>query len=387
MFTTNLPMQMLDEERLPQVQYYDPLAPTGDERNPPPKLPGQEDDEEEQKKRKMEQERAGFFALRSADPVQSPPAPPTVETFNNWWGGQSGSSGQQSQGQPPTMQTFDSMWNDRGNQPSQGLQTYVPNTGAYSAQSLPVERATQNRPEPTSDQRAPALPVAVTGPSTTSQVDQMNEGPVIRATRPSVDLSVQRNRAPVQAPPVRDNTPQPLQTIVPTDNSWFSQGAGPGLAGQPGMSSTQGPQTQVGPAASVTTPGTDTSTWTGPSEPSLPWKKEGYSFEEVANGGAEEGRTGYAWYPGAGNKARPKGYMTQALVNEDGSLGPEAPVVSGYYFWNGRYYPLGGVGNPNSGVRSSGWNNQWGGYSGPSSNYSSRRTPGTWATEGVSWRI
>lgn len=307
--------------------------------------------------------------------------------------------------------------------PAQNYSSYsVPTPTVQPVQTPPTIQSTPQPPAPAVaplQTIVPTMPDTYTAPRPAAQpplqtivpnapasqyFDQMYEGPVVLQSPPEEDEGPRLRRQrqiPVGPRPAAPNwvrserrptLPAQNSLMSRENNSWFAQGAGAGLTPTAAPNTSGSPDDRARTATPVQTAApnpnvsADMNTWSGPGDKPLPWRQEGYSFEEVANPQAAEGRLGYAWYPGAGNKARPQGYMTQRIVNADGSLGPEAPVVSGYYFWNGRYYPLGQAAfSQSSGA--TGWNNRWGGYSGPVSYPTRSRNPGTWTLEGVSWRI
>lgn len=97
------------------------------------------------------------------------------------------------------------------------------------------------------------------------------------------------------------------------------------------------------------------------SDKQLPWRPEGYTYEEVVNDMARLGRTGYEYDMSIyGNQQQ------QARALQYGNPYPDQRQVAGYYWWNGRLYPIdlsqtksyqkksyGGGGSSNSNIVSS----------------------------------
>lgn len=113
-----------------------------------------------------------------------------------------------------------------------------------------------------------------------------------------------------------------------------------------------------------------------------PNRAEGYSLEEIANSNAKAGGTGYVWGSDApASMTTQFDYINGRMQGYNPYYNPatgNAPKVSGYYFWNGRYYPINtGVLKQynSSGYGGGGWG--WGGGSGG----------GNWWEKMTNWTI
>jgi hypothetical protein len=103
----------------------------------------------------------------------------------------------------------------------------------------------------------------------------------------------------------------------------------------------------------------------GASGKPLPWRVEGYDWQDVvsSNTNVKPYSRGYRY--GDQNLPVP-GSFTQGLGNPYAGNVPGSanymPQVAGYYIWNGKYYPLGGV-TPGVGIRGledNTWTDYWG---------------------------